>query len=242
MAHDEAPESTRTHILRVALQEFAARGYHATSLRDIAERVGISKTAVLYHFPSKADILSGLTEPFLRAFDAALTAAELADDPRSAVIENVLEVFLTNRYLLRMNLHDLAMVVTAPVFDSFRASMLRAQVLASGGKTDLGSRVRAAQVLAMLSDPVVLFADEPTDALRTHVLGGVRRLVGDASASAPRPQARERRPGRPSAMSARMIQHARSLRRTGTPVDAIAEQLGVSRATVYRALVSKRSG
>jgi AcrR family transcriptional regulator len=41
------------HIRTVATQLFAALGYDGTSLQAIAERVGVTKQTLLYHYPSK---------------------------------------------------------------------------------------------------------------------------------------------------------------------------------------------
>jgi AcrR family transcriptional regulator len=54
---------TRAEILDVAAELFGERGYDATSLREIAERLGISKAALYYHFSSKQEILRALVEP-----------------------------------------------------------------------------------------------------------------------------------------------------------------------------------
>lgn len=51
---------TRAEAQRIALELFTTRGYEATSLREIAERLGISKAALYYHFASKEDILRSL--------------------------------------------------------------------------------------------------------------------------------------------------------------------------------------
>ena len=48
---------TRERILDVALELFNEQGYDKTSLREIAERLDITKAALYYHFRSKADIL-----------------------------------------------------------------------------------------------------------------------------------------------------------------------------------------
>jgi AcrR family transcriptional regulator len=48
---------TRERILDVALELFTQHGYDKTSLRDIAERLGITKAALYYHFERKEDIL-----------------------------------------------------------------------------------------------------------------------------------------------------------------------------------------
>src|SRR5579871_5610112 len=48
---------TRERILDVALELFNEQGYEKTSLREIAERLGITKAALYYHFERKEDIL-----------------------------------------------------------------------------------------------------------------------------------------------------------------------------------------
>ncbi len=56
----ESARQTRERILDAALDLFVEKGYEATSLREIASQVGISKAALYYHFPSKGDILLAL--------------------------------------------------------------------------------------------------------------------------------------------------------------------------------------
>ena len=58
LAHDA--NSTRERILDVALELFVAQGYDGTSLRQIAEQLGVTKAALYYHFESKEDILMAL--------------------------------------------------------------------------------------------------------------------------------------------------------------------------------------
>ena len=53
-------QGTRERILDVALELFTEEGYDRASLREIAERLGVTKAALYYHFPSKADILFAL--------------------------------------------------------------------------------------------------------------------------------------------------------------------------------------
>ncbi len=50
----------RERILDTALELFNEEGYDKTSLREIAERLGVTKAALYYHFKSKADILLAL--------------------------------------------------------------------------------------------------------------------------------------------------------------------------------------
>lgn len=54
--------STREQILNVARALFADKGYDATSMREIAQAVNISKPALYYHFDSKEEILRALVD------------------------------------------------------------------------------------------------------------------------------------------------------------------------------------
>ncbi|MBU4335876.1 MAG: TetR/AcrR family transcriptional regulator [Actinobacteria bacterium] len=52
--------NTRAEIQHAALSRFIDQGYDKTSLREIAEDLGITKAAVYYHFHSKDEILESL--------------------------------------------------------------------------------------------------------------------------------------------------------------------------------------
>ena len=68
---------TRERIQRTALELFTKQGYERTSLREIAERVGVTKAALYYHFSSKEEILGSLVS------DAAQSLADLTEWTRS---------------------------------------------------------------------------------------------------------------------------------------------------------------
>jgi AcrR family transcriptional regulator len=53
---------TRHRIVREAAILFRDRGYDVTTMRAIADRVGITSGALYWHFPSKADILFAFLE------------------------------------------------------------------------------------------------------------------------------------------------------------------------------------
>ncbi|SFC22833.1 TetR/AcrR family transcriptional regulator [Streptomyces aidingensis] len=52
--------NTRQRIQDVALAFFMERGYEKTSLREIADELGVTKAALYYHFKTKEDILVSL--------------------------------------------------------------------------------------------------------------------------------------------------------------------------------------
>jgi AcrR family transcriptional regulator len=71
---------TRTRILDVARELFIEQGYEGTSLREISDRLGITKAALYYHFRSKEEILETLLAPFDTLLDELLQRLEAARD------------------------------------------------------------------------------------------------------------------------------------------------------------------
>lgn len=61
-------EARRREILLAGFAVFATSGYRTGSIREIADRVGMSQAGLLHHFPTKSDLLEGVLE--LRDDDA----------------------------------------------------------------------------------------------------------------------------------------------------------------------------
>lgn len=68
---DEGPV-LRAEILATASRLFYVRGYDATSIRDLADAVGISSSTMYHHFTNKQEILYGIIQPFMQDFDDAI--------------------------------------------------------------------------------------------------------------------------------------------------------------------------
>ena len=75
---DERRTDTRQQIRAVALELFAEQGYERTSLREIAERLGVTKAAVYYHYRTKEEIAEWQARDPILAFEADLLALGLA--------------------------------------------------------------------------------------------------------------------------------------------------------------------
>ncbi|OZM80976.1 TetR/AcrR family transcriptional regulator [Pseudonocardia sp. MH-G8] len=152
---------TREEIRAVARELFAANGFEQTSLRQIAERLDITKAALYYHFPSKDDLLADLAQPMIEDLDAFL--ADVADagtgDARD-VLERYLALCHRNRSLLQGMLRDPAALARLDVLTALlyrRLEVDRALV----GSDRPADRVRAIIAFGGLQDCVVLMGDEP---------------------------------------------------------------------------------
>jgi AcrR family transcriptional regulator len=68
-------DNRRRQLLDVAARLFRERGYHVTSMRDIAHEVGMLSGSIYYHFSSKEDLLLAVYEEGLRHIAERVDAA-----------------------------------------------------------------------------------------------------------------------------------------------------------------------
>ena len=74
-----APEQQRL-ILRAALDEFAAKGFHDASLNRVIEEAGISKGSMYYYFDGKEDLYAYVTQSELQRLIESLGPLPVPDD------------------------------------------------------------------------------------------------------------------------------------------------------------------
>ena len=58
----EAAEQKRMNLILIAVEEFARAGFHAASLRDIAEKAQVSSRTLYNHFPDKLALFAACLE------------------------------------------------------------------------------------------------------------------------------------------------------------------------------------
>lgn len=72
----------RDSLVQTAVRLFAQKGYHATSMQDIAEAVGIQRGSIYHHITSKEDLLYEIMESSIKQLTAPVE--ELVSLPLSA--------------------------------------------------------------------------------------------------------------------------------------------------------------
>src|SRR4051812_22840406 len=70
--------NSRDKILAAAADVAREAGPGSLSLDAVASRAGVSKGGLLYNFPTKAKLMQGLVENYLRAFELALESGRVA--------------------------------------------------------------------------------------------------------------------------------------------------------------------
>jgi AcrR family transcriptional regulator len=96
-----AGEGTRERILSIALELFSAQGYTGTSIADIADRLGTTKSALYYHFASKADIVQSLLAEPIAAY-ARLTELAASSPPARELLGCYLDMTAGSRQVLSL--------------------------------------------------------------------------------------------------------------------------------------------
>ncbi|TNC22981.1 TetR/AcrR family transcriptional regulator [Amycolatopsis alkalitolerans] len=90
---DVQPDAAR-RLMLAAVESFAARGYHATTTRDIAAAAGMSPAALYVHFPSKAALLFAISR---NGHEQTLTLVESVaggDEPPRERMRKIIEDFV----------------------------------------------------------------------------------------------------------------------------------------------------
>jgi AcrR family transcriptional regulator len=83
---------TADRILDVAMVEFGTRGYEATSLDDLAGRLGIRKQTILYWFPSKEVLLEAVVDRCADEVTRRLVAGLATAEPGFGRVEAMVRV------------------------------------------------------------------------------------------------------------------------------------------------------
>jgi AcrR family transcriptional regulator len=135
----------RAAILDAAMEVFARRGYHGSSIDEIAKAAGISKALIYEHFPSKKDLHTSLLEhqvdDLLGRLDASAATGEPGDQRLRAGVDAFLGFVQEHREAWRMLYRDSADPDLAETYDrlQLRATATIAGLIAS----DPGARADA---------------------------------------------------------------------------------------------------
>src|ERR1039458_8546224 len=79
--------NARERLVRAALDLFTEQGYDATTVNEIADRAGLTKTTFFRHFPDKREVLFAGQDVHARLLADAITAAGMREtDPADAIL------------------------------------------------------------------------------------------------------------------------------------------------------------
>jgi AcrR family transcriptional regulator len=175
--HDRGRD-TRSRLRELALQLFAEQGYEKTSLREIAERLGVTKAALYYYFKSKEDIVRSLVEDYMAEIDELIAWGK--EQPRSAttraeIVRRYLEIIVNGTAVFRL-LHQNQAAVSSLASAKERGELFRERLdmlvdLLTEPGAPVHEQVRAASCLMSVSFCCMHYQDRAAaDELKRAVL------------------------------------------------------------------------
>jgi AcrR family transcriptional regulator len=188
--HEARRGDTRARIQQVALELFAEQGYDKTSLREIAERLDVTKAALYYHFKSKEDIVRSLVEDYIGQIDELITWAKT--QPRTAatrgdIFSRYVRIVADGSDVFRMLHHNQAAVNSLAAAkergDVFRERMGGLVEAITEPGAGMEERLRATMALGAVSIGWMFFADQVKD--RDKLSAAVLDIAADLARAAP---------------------------------------------------------
>lgn len=173
---------TRARILDAALTLFTDNGYDATSMREIAEQLGITKPALYYHFDSKEDIVRALL------VDIENQVTELVAWARAQPFSPDLRREVLARWSDIMQAHGLAafrffvanrkiVLEISPDRSGMHARMGELYALLAPGTPSVDEQLRVR--LALMAVNMAGFVGSDIDAPDAELLAAARRVAAD---------------------------------------------------------------
>lgn len=184
---------TRSRIQAVALDLFTEQGYEATSLREIAERLGVTKAALYYHFKTKEDIVASLIDDRVEAMAELLEWAH-SQPPSKEVRREFLRRYAAQLHegghheVMRCLERNQAALRDHPQSEKMRHLMKDIVDLLSDPDDPLTVRLKCAlSIFALHATWFVIRDENVTDEQRSEAsLDVALELVGAASPAVPR--------------------------------------------------------
>jgi AcrR family transcriptional regulator len=139
-----ATDSTRERILSEALCRFSLQGFAATSTREIADALGLTKAALYYHFATKDDILAALVSTALDQLRQILDGARGHTSPqaRRQLLAAYIDYTATHADLIRVFALDPSARARPALLDTAALGEALVRTLSGVDEPDVGQRTR----------------------------------------------------------------------------------------------------
>jgi AcrR family transcriptional regulator len=185
---------TRSRLRQLALKLFAEQGYEKTSLREIAEQLGVTKAALYYYFKSKEDIVRSLVEDYVADMDALIAWGKTqprTPDTRAEIVWRYLKIMENFTEVFRM-LHQNQAAVSGLANAKERGELFRERMdalveLLTEPGASLSDQIRAASCLMSVSFCCMHYQDRAASQaeLETAVLEVALELADATPAHTP---------------------------------------------------------
>ena len=176
-ARGEFPRGgTRERIQAIALELFAEQGYEKTSLREIAERLGVTKAALYYHFKSKEDIVRSFVEDYRAELEQVIVwgaSQPPTPETRAEILARYTDIVSGQLAVIRFMEQNQAAMHTLMSDSSARKKLFRDQFMSLSDLitppgSALADRIRAAMAVVSIGMASMLFQREAASPEELH--------------------------------------------------------------------------
>jgi AcrR family transcriptional regulator len=189
-AGSTATGDTRARIQQVAVELFTEHGYDGTSLREIAERLDVTKAALYYHFKSKEDIVASLMEDYAQKMDALIAWGR--EQPKNAqtrreILSRYVDLMVGADEVFRM-LHQNQAAVSTLSSAKTRGELFKERIgllielLTEPEDGSLTARVKAAMAIGGISTSWMFFSAQVDKGELADAVRGIAAGIAEMSA------------------------------------------------------------
>jgi AcrR family transcriptional regulator len=170
---------TKKRIQAVARELFAEKGVQKTSLQEIADRLGITKPALYYHFQSREDLVRSIVQPLIDAGQEFLERQERTHDlDAKALLEGFFDFHYEHREDMLLILTEMTTLAELGLIDVVLEWRARLTALLFGQEPTLEQATRGVMALGGMQDCTMQFPDVPQDELRTATIAAATATLG----------------------------------------------------------------
>lgn len=172
-------EDTRSQIQSTALELFIEQGFTATSLQQIADRIGVTKAALYYHFPSKSDLARSIFVPWKDDMDRFLDEAEAHSErsPRELISE-AFDILVRHRAAFTAMMVDGSIIRHIDLVSWTGEWASRLQQLFVGPNPTIYERTRVSVAFGGLNDAIFLLGELPVEEVKPAAIDAVCAAIG----------------------------------------------------------------
>ncbi|GAA4447448.1 TetR/AcrR family transcriptional regulator [Actinokineospora soli] len=169
---------TKRRIQEAARALFAEKGVQRTSLQEIADRLGITKPALYYHFRSREDLVRSIVAPIIDDGEAFVRAQEADPASPADLLAGYFDFHYRHRNEIILVLTEYATLTELDLIETVLTWRGRLATLLVGPDADLGEATRAVVALGGLQDCTMHFAAVPADELRGAAVAAALAALG----------------------------------------------------------------
>ncbi|MEV4576831.1 TetR/AcrR family transcriptional regulator [Nonomuraea jabiensis] len=170
------PSDTRTRIQEVARELFVSQGVQNTSLRQISDRLGITKPALYYHFASRDDLVRSIVQPMVEDIERFVATRQPGDARQ--LLDDYFELIWRHREVTMMMVRELSVLgyldLGTRMFDWRR----RIIALLLGPELTQAQHIRATVALGGMSDCSVEYANLPVEEVKPAAVEAAAAALG----------------------------------------------------------------